>query len=120
MNKIEYADYQQAVDDFMERETLAHRTSGHLVCPNCKAEWDDSDHCPTCGQNRESFDEPYFSWSACDCCGSQLGGDREHATGYDQTTGEIREYSICSDCVYYTEYGRLDDMTMMEVESSTN
>lgn len=26
------------------------------------------------------------------------------------------EYSICIDCEYYVTYGRLDDMTMMEIE----
>ena len=28
----------------------------------------------------------------------------------------MQEYDICEDCVYFAEYGRLDDTTMMEVE----
>jgi hypothetical protein len=118
MNKTEYADYQDAVADFWEREGLANLTSGHINCPNCKVEFDDQDYCLKCNADRECLDEPYFSWHSCDCCGSRLGGNREHATGYNPTTKEIGEYSICSDCVYYAEYGRLDDMTMMEVEQS--
>lgn len=27
-------------------------------------------------------DEPWFSWSACEVCGSNLGGDREHVTPF--------------------------------------
>jgi hypothetical protein len=27
--------------------------------------------------------EPWFSWSACEQCGSTLGGDREHATAWE-------------------------------------
>jgi hypothetical protein len=32
--------------------------------------------------------------------------------------GEVYEYSVCSDCLYYAEYGCLDDWTMMEIEDS--
>lgn len=27
-------------------------------------------------------DEPHFSWSPCECCGSQLGGDRHKAAAW--------------------------------------
>lgn len=54
----------------------------------------------------------FFSWSSCDCCHTPLGGDRVHATGYNPTTEEIMEFSVCIDCIYYSEYGCLDDMTM--------
>ena len=68
--------------------------------------------------DREILNEPHFSWRRCDCCNRPLGGDREFATGYNPTTGQIQEYSICTDCVYYAEYHRLDDLTMMEVEKT--
>lgn len=62
-------------------------------------------------------EEPFFSWHACECCGSSLGGNRENCNGYNPTTKEIKEYEyICDDCIYYAEYGRLDDMTMQEIE----
>ncbi len=62
-------------------------------------------------------DEPFFSWSSCECCLNPLGGDRYTANGYNQETDEIEEYDcICSDCIYYAEYGQLDDQTMMDME----
>ena len=30
--------------------------------------------------------------------------------------GTIEEYEVCQDCLYYAEYGELDDMTMMDME----
>jgi hypothetical protein len=30
--------------------------------------------------------------------------------------GDILEYEICSDCLYFAEYDCLDDMTMMDLE----
>lgn len=111
MNKQEYAAYQAAVADFMQREGIRNLTSGHLRCPECGAEVQEG-KCSKHGL----VDEPFFSWSACECCGTTLGGNREHATGYNPTTEEIQEYTVCEDCVYYAEYGRLDDQTMDEIE----
>jgi hypothetical protein len=109
----------------------------------------------------DSNEEAYFSWSACECCGSNLGGDRYHCNGFKPTLlsevsvrrvlpllwsvicllwsvivqseklfdarlrkvsnrnielGDILEYEICSDCLYFAEYDCLDDMTMMNLE----
>jgi hypothetical protein len=59
--------------------------------------------------------EPYFSWRACDCCNRRLGGNREV---YSFPTIDDRiQAEICCDCVYYLEYGQLDDMTMLGIES---
>ena len=64
--------------------------------------------------------EPYFSWRRCDCCGSTLGGNREDCIGYNPTTGKVQgDYSVCVDCIYYNEYGTLDDMTMMDMVDDT-
>jgi len=116
MNKAEYADYLAAVKEFMEREGITNLSSGHITCPDCIVEFDDSGKCPKCGADREVCNEPFFSWQPCECCGSSLGGNREHATGYNPTTKEIQAYTVCEDCVYYAEYGRLDDTTMAEIE----
>ncbi len=35
---------------------------------------------------------------------------------YQITLGTILEFEVCSDCLYYAEYGQLDDMTMMYLE----
>ncbi len=118
MTRHEYADYEAAVAAFWEREGINCLCSGHICCPGCNAEWTDGDECPNGHGDRELWDEPFFSWTPCDCCQRPLGGNREHATGYNPTTKEIQEYTVCEDCVYYAEYGRLDDTTMMEVEES--
>jgi hypothetical protein len=118
MNITEYARYEAAVKAFMAREGIANLTSGHHECPDCKQPFDDAGICPECHADRECLDEASFSWGRCDCCGTTLGGDRLHATGYNPTTREIYEYSICTDCDYYSAYGHLDDTTMMEVEAS--
>lgn len=116
MTAKEYAAYEDAVREFFESEGIENLTSGHIRCPECDTEWDDGDKCPNGHGNRELWDEPYFSWRHCDCCGTHLGGNREHATGYNRSLDEIREYSVCEDCVYYAEYGRLDDRTIDEIE----
>jgi hypothetical protein len=91
MTKKEYEAYVERVDAFFASEGI-----GNL--------------------SRLSDTETYFSWSVCDCCGSRLGGDRVDANGYNAETKEIYEYTICLDCEYFAEYGRLDDMTMMDIE----
>lgn len=97
MNKQEYAEYQERVAEF-----FSHGLT------NLSAKSDDNGTC-----------EPFFSWSPCDCCGSPLGGDRYECDGYNEKTKEVEEYdSVCPDCVYYAEYGQLDDTTMMEIEAS--
>jgi len=94
MNKAEYKQYEAAVKEFFFLEGIQNLSSG---------------------ADREC-NEPHFSWQRCDCCQRPLGGDREFATGFNPTTKEVREYEICMDCVYYAEYGRLDDATMQKVE----
>lgn len=117
MDAKEYAEYEAAVKDFFGREGIENLSSGHPWCPECKTEWGDSEACPNCGQSRACCEESYFSWTPCDCCGRPLGGDRYHATGYHRPTNDVYEYEICVDCVYYAEYGQLDDMTMLDIEA---
>ena len=90
MTTKEYARYEADVAGFFEREGV-----NNLSC--------------------EEDCEPSFSWSPCDCCGSRLGGNLHHATGYNDKTKEIYEYDVCDDCVYYAEHGQLDDMTMLDM-----
>ena len=93
MTKAEYAEYQQSVADFFEREGIAN-----LLC------W-----------NGTSF----FSWSPCECCGRPEGGDREEASGYNPTTEKVQTYgSVCLDCIYFAVNDQLDDATMHEIENS--
>lgn len=117
MNTTEYAEYQASVEAFSAREGIENLTSGYHVCPECGEDWPDDGQC-LCGEDRECWEEPSFSWSSCECCGSSLGGDRYHATGYHRPADKVYEYEICGDCVYYGAYGVLDDVTMAEIEDS--
>lgn len=65
----------------------------------------------------ELASEPHFSWSACECCGSDLGGNRHPAHGCDKN-GDIVHFSVCEDCLYYINYEQLDDVSMEAIEAS--
>lgn len=95
--KLDYAEYEERVREFFAREGIT----------NLSAMTDEEGNTP------ESF-----SWTPCDVCHRQLGGTRVHASDYNPTTGEIQTYRICVDCEYYAEYGKLDDMTMMDMKEA--
>ena len=59
--------------------------------------------------------EGHFSWTRCDVCDRDLGGDRFAAHGVD-INDDIVHLEVCQDCMYYITYGKLDDMTMMDME----
>lgn len=121
MTKREYAEYQESVRSFMESEGIENLSSGHIRCPECDGEWTDGpdsyDECPNGHGSREEWGEPYCSSHGCDCCGNTLQQMLEHATGYNREHDEVLEYQVCSDCVYYAEYGCLDDATMEAIDS---
>lgn len=59
----------------------------------------------------------FFSWSACEVCRRPGGGIREEAIAV--TLGvETDVLSVCEDCIYFAEYGRLDDSTMLGIEEN--
>lgn len=69
----------------------------------------------------EQNDEPFFSGMPCDCCQREgMAGNRYYAVGLEKNensegyTGHNVE--ICHDCLYFAEYGKLDDATMQEIE----
>lgn len=96
-NAQDYAEYKQSVAEFIAREQIKFLSTGG----------DDPDA------------EPWFSWRPCECCGTHLGGNRELLWGISEETNKAQSYNICEDCVYYVNYGRLDDQTMLRVEQST-
>lgn len=121
MNKKEYQEYKEAVAHTFKEDGITNLTHGYLTCPNCNFDFfQDAVDIETvkcgCGSTKAELDEPSFSWRSCECCGSIFSGDRYHATGYSPKADGIIEYEICEDCLYYAEYGRLDDMTMLEIE----
>jgi hypothetical protein len=50
-------------------------------------------------------DEASFSHSACECCGSHLGGDRAVAHALDSKNEIIHMDGFCMDCVFYFANG---------------
>ena len=104
--KQDYQQYELAVQEFFDQEGVT----------NLSAEvGEDPDHeCVICGEVVGC--DPYFSHSSCECCNRSLGGDRYHATGWHPGKEKAYCYEVCTDCVYYAEYSRLDDMTMMDLK----
>lgn len=112
MTKQEFEQFKQAIEHNLKG--LEHISTGACPgCDECGLSDEPSDH------ERDLAGEPSFSWCACECCGSSLGGDRHPAHGVisDATkTGQILHFLVCSDCLYYLNYGALDDTQMAEME----
>ena len=89
MKKEQYDAFTRAVEQFFEREQI-----------NCLS---------------ASGEESYFSHRPCECCSRPLAGDRYEASGYNPHTNEVQTYEVCSDCLYFAEYGQLDDSTMLDM-----
>ncbi len=94
--KEEYEQYKQDVAAFILNERIEFLSTG-------------------CEPDAGSSGEPWFSWRACECCKSPLGGMREYLFACLKGTDEQVRYQICEDCVNYIEYGRLDDETMSRI-----
>jgi hypothetical protein len=95
MNKNEYKEYQSRVINFFDTIGIVNLSVIQIG---------------------EETTEPYFSWRPCDCCGSRLGGMRVDANGYNPTAECVMgPFSICLDCEFYSEYGELDNQTMLDM-----
>lgn len=89
MTQAEYAEFERRVAAFFKRHGI-----------NCLS--------------REG-DEGWFSHRRCDCCDRPLGGDRFQASGFNPEDKQVYTFEVCEDCLYYAQYGQLDDMTMMDM-----
>jgi hypothetical protein len=95
MTYQEYQEYVKRVESFFDENGL-----GNL---SAKADEDG---------NKEAS----FSPGPCECCGSKLGGDYYEADGYSTKHKEVLDFDrICRDCIYFAEYGQLDDQTMLDI-----
>lgn len=89
-------------------------------CPKCKGfgevDYAPCDYCRGDGDvdvspdNQKKIDhaeEPHFSWHACDCCGSDLGGDRHPAHGIAKINDRetLVHLDVCTDCLCYLANG---------------
>jgi hypothetical protein len=105
MTKEEYARYTQTINKFIVNEGLSFLSTGCTPYGEPEGEQED---------NQDG--EPWFSWHPCEMCGCHLGGNREYLFGRD-VNNEVQQFTICEDCAYYVNYGRLDDTTMARVEA---
>jgi len=97
MENQEYSEYKKSVASFFKREGI---TNLSMECGEAEHE------CVICGEIVGC--DPWFSWSSCECCGSRLGGNRYHTTGYHPESKQGLCYEVCVDCIYYAEYGKID------------
>ena len=111
MTKEEYQEYEKAVSE--NTEGFRYWSSGYCPgCPECEDSYGTID-------DREDYPDidSSFSWKPCEICGSHLGGNRYPCHAIDDND-DIVHFSACPDCMYYLEYGRLDDLTMAEIEEN--
>lgn len=99
MEKTEYEIYEKRVKAFFEEEGINNLSQ----IPD---------------KETGEYPEEHFSWQKCDCCAGLAGG-RLEVNGYNPKTEEVQgPYEVCMSCLYYSEHGQLDDMTMMEIEET--
>ena len=65
-------------------------------------------------------EKSWYSGDRCDCCNRGDGGERYDLYAHQEGNAEVVSFSICVDCVYYINYGRLDDATMLELEQTAS
>lgn len=84
-------------------------------CPGCEECASNYGYCCIHSYNAayeagEITPEPGFSWSACDICGSTLGGDREEWHWYDREENAVGHGdNACVDCVLFLANGDLPE-----------
>ena len=86
-----------------------HAVSSGGILPDCP-ECDQSirEACNgECGGDDVCYcaDEPSFSWSRCESCGSTFGGDRFNAHGIITETDNLIHFRMCVDCVMFHANG---------------
>lgn len=125
MTTSEYFQYQLAVAQFFEREGIENLSSHRYTCESCHHKLNFDGPLPACGTEdckafgEPIYDQPFFGSAQCDCCKTGLAGDRLDASGYNRAAQKVYEYTVCFDCIYFCEYGKLDDTTMLDMEDDT-
>lgn len=97
------AEFVERVDRYWTGMVVAPGPS--FGCRDCGLEdvrQDDAD----ANARHDAASEPFFSWHACESCGSRLGGDR-HAVHYWDKAGEgfSGHANVCTDCFMYLANG---------------
>lgn len=66
---------------------------------------------------KDPDEEGYFSHFPCGVCDRPTAGHRTECTWVNTNGRHGEPLNVCDDCIYYQEYGRLDDQTMMDMEN---
>ncbi len=116
-----YVEYVKSFHKFFDDNKVNMLATAVPPCDDCDVKLDSDGECPECKKQLGDMDrpEPYFSWRSCECCGDTDGGNREDYIAFnigDPEDDTEYEVAICEDCVYFNEYGRLDDTAMMAVD----
>lgn len=113
MNRKQYKDYFEAVKNTFESEGIENLST--VYSEELQEDENTFCHqCPHCGETVGP--DPFFSWQSCEICKRPEGGNRYHAAGYNREKDEIYCFDVCEDCLYFAEYGQLDDMQMMDIK----
>jgi len=78
------------------------------VCPGCEEcqdvyGYDSLEEFEAAYDAGDIVDEGGFSWSACECCRSSLGGSR--CSAHYVADGEIQHIDVCEGCLIYLANG---------------
>lgn len=107
MTRKEYEKYVAKVETFFDREGITHLS---MTIPD----YGEQSKCKYCG--RQIDGAAFFSYLACECCGHTENGDRYHCSGFHPQAGNILCFDVCPDCMYFSQYGQLEDKIMLEIE----
>lgn len=113
------------------RTAFYRKAEGHLRCKDCGYEevetlsgsgtFDEDDFytvCAECGSanthlqivdQEECGEDLGFSWSGCDCCGSNLGGDKFAVAAWNEDMTDYVPLRVCQDCLMFIANGELPD-----------
>lgn len=94
----DYQEYKRRVHQFLEKERIETLN-------------------PITDENGGMWLGTEFTHTPCDCCSRSLAGARIEANAYSRKRGVIvGSFYVCHDCIYFLEYGQLDDQTMLDIE----
>ena len=101
-------EFEKAIE--LHTKGLKHVSAGIASCCSC-CQHDfhlDEESLQTALENGSVNDEGGFSWAACECCGSLLGGNRYSAHGFDKDGGVVH-LAICEDCLCFLSNGDIPE-----------
>ena len=88
------------------------REAGGGYFTNTVCENEEVGYCGKCEPCEHTHE---FSSYNCELCGTPLAGNRYPVVRIHPLEENLF-YAVCPDCVYFIEYGQLDDQSMSEID----